>query len=277
VHGYVAFFGARYFSAEASNSILAFVRKLNKEAIEKTKEAGYNVIYADTDSVAFSLENKTQKQALEFLKKLNLELPGIMELELEGFFEKGLWVTTRAGTTGAKKKYALINKQGKIKIRGFETVRRDWCKIAREVQNKVIRQILKEGNEKKSLEYVKEIIKKIKQRKINREDLIIRTQLKKPISEYRAITPHVVAAKKMQEQEIPISQGELIEYYIAETVKKSKLVRDKVKLPNEKGEYNIQYYLENQVLPAVENIFQVFDINIREVIEGKKQTTLGDF
>ena len=101
--------------------------------------------------------------------------------------------------------------------------------------------------------------------------------MKKPISEYRAITPHVVAAKKMQEQEIPISQGELIEYYIAETVKKSKLVRDKVKLPNEKGEYNIQYYLENQVLPAVENIFQVFDINIREVIEGKKQTTLGDF
>ena len=101
--------------------------------------------------------------------------------------------------------------------------------------------------------------------------------MKKPISEYRAITPHVVAAKKMQEQEIPISQGELIEYYIAETVKKSKLVRDKVKLPNEKGEYNIQYYLENQVLPAVENIFQVFDINIREVIGGKKQTTLGDF
>jgi len=38
VHGYVAFFGARYFSAEASNSILAFVRKLNKEAIEKTKK-----------------------------------------------------------------------------------------------------------------------------------------------------------------------------------------------------------------------------------------------
>ena len=274
VHGYVAFFGARYFSAETSNSILAFVRKLNKKIIEKTKKASYNVIYADTDSVAFSLENKTQKQALEFLKKLNSELPGIMELELEGFFERGLWVTTRAGTTGAKKKYALIDKQGKIKIRGFETVRRDWCKIAREVQNKVIRQILKEGNEKKSLEYVKKIIKKIKQRKIDREDLIIRTQLKKPISEYRAITPHVVAAKKMQEQEIPISQGNLIEYFIAETPGKKKLVRDRVKLPNEKGDYDIKYYLENQVLPAVENIFQVFGLNIKEIIDGKKQDKL---
>ena len=277
VHGYIAFFGARYFSAEASNSILAFVRKLNKDAIEKTQKAGYQVIYADTDSVAFSLGDKTQKQALEFLKKLNAKLPGIMELESDGFFERGLWVTTRAGITGAKKKYALIDKQGKIKIRGFETVRRDWCKLAREVQNKVIRQILKEGNEKKSLEYVKEIIKKIKQRQIDKEDLIIRTQLKKPISEYLAITPHVVAAKKMQEQEIPISQGNLIEYFIAEVPGKKKLVRDRVKLPDEKGEYDIKYYLENQVLPAVENIFQVFDINIREVIEGKKQMKLGDF
>ena len=274
VHGYVAFFGARYFSAEASNSILAFVRKLNKEAIKKTKEAGYKVIYADTDSVAFSLEDKTQKQALELLKKLNSELPGIMELELEGFFERGLWVTTRAGTTGAKKKYALIDKQGKIKIRGFETVRRDWCKLAREVQNKIIRQILKEGNEKKSLEYVKKVITKIKQRKIDKEDLIIRTQLKKPISEYRAISPHVVAAKKMKEQNIPISQGNLISYYIAETHGKSKLVRDKVKLPHEKEDYNIEYYLEHQILPAVENIFHVFGVEIKEVIDGKRQDKL---
>ena len=147
---------------------------------------------------------KTQKQSLEFLKKLNSELPGIMELELDGFFERGLWVTTRAGTTGAKKKYALVDKQGKLKIRGFETVRRDWCPLAREVQNKIIRQILKQGNEKKSLEYVKKIITKIKQREIDKDDLIIRTQLKKPISEYLSISPHVIAAKKMQEQEIPI-------------------------------------------------------------------------
>ena len=81
----------------------------------------------------------------------------------------------------------------------------------------------------------------------------------------------------MQQQEIPVSQGNLIEYYIAETKDKKKLVRDKVKLPDEKGEYNIEYYLERQILPAVENIFQVFNLNIKEIIEGKKQMTLGDF
>jgi len=187
----------------------------------KYKELRNAVLVIHTKNNGEITENSKNRDK-EDLKKLNSELPGIMELELDGFFERGLWVTTRAGTTGAKKKYALIDKQGKIKIRGFETVRRDWCKIAREVQNKIIRQILKEGNEKKSLEYVKEIIKKIKQRKIDREDLIIRTQLKKPISEYLAITPHVIAAKKMQEQEIPISQGNLIEYFYRGNSRKEK-------------------------------------------------------
>ena len=277
IHGYMAFFGARYFSVESSHSILAFVRKLNKEIIEKTKLAGYNVIYADTDSIAFTLGNKTKTQTKEFLKKLNLELPGIMELELEDFYKRGLWVTKRTGTIGAKKKYALISEKGKLKIRGFETVRRDWCHLAREVQNKIINLVLREGNEKKALEYTKSIIKKIKERNISKEELIIRTMLQKPLSEYKAISPHVVAARKMLEKNIPISGGNLIEYYIAETREKKKLVREKVKLPEEKGEYNIKYYLERQILPAVEAIFNIFDINIKEIIDGKRQMKLGDF
>ncbi|MBU2562409.1 MAG: DNA-directed DNA polymerase [Nanoarchaeota archaeon] len=277
IHGYIGFFGARYYSRESSASILAFVRKFNKQTIEKIQNSGYEVIFGDTDSVGFIIGSKTESDVKKLLKKLNSELPGIMELELEGFFKRGLWVTTRGGTFGAKKKYALIKKDGKIKIRGFETVRRDWCRLSRDTQNKIIKSILSEGNEKKALKYLKEVIEKIKERKIDKKDLIIKTQLKKPLSEYKAISPHVIAAKKMQEQEIPVSQGNLIEYYLAEIDTKKSLVRDKVKLPSEKGDYNIKYYLEHQIIPAVENIFQVFGINIKEVIEGKKQMTLRDF
>ena len=197
-----------------------------------------------------------------------------MELELEWFFKRGIWVTTRAGTTGAKKKYALISDDNKLKIRWFETVRRDWCQLARKTQNKIIEFILNDGNEKRALEYLEEIILKLKQRKISKEELIIKTQLKKEISDYKEISPHVIAAKKMKEQKIPISQGALVEYYIAETKEKSKLVRDKVKLPEEKGEYDIEYYLERQILQAVENIFQVFKISVKEIIDGKKQENL---
>ncbi|MBT3405358.1 hypothetical protein HN832_00275 [archaeon] len=277
-YGYMGFFGARYYCPEASGAATAISRDFIKNTIKGIDKEGYKTIYSDTDSIAFLINEKTKKEVKETLKQINSKLPGIMELELEGFFEKGLWVTTRAGTTGAKKKYALIDKEDKIKIRGFETVRRDWCKLARKTQNKIIQLVLKDGNEKKALIYIKEIVKKIKNREIKLKELMIKTQLKKPLSEYKAQGPHVIAAKKMKEQEIPVSQGNLIEYYIAETGgKKVKLVRDKVKLPTEKGEYEIEYYLNKQILPAVENIFQVLDVNIKEILEGKKQMTLGDF
>jgi DNA polymerase, archaea type len=275
VHGYIGFFGARYYSIESSASTLAFVRKFNKETIEKIKTKGYKVIYGDTDSIAFLKDKKSEKEIKELLKELNSELPGIMHLELEGFFKRGIWVTTRAGITGAKKKYALLDKKGNFKIRGFETVRRDWCGLSRDLQNKIIKQILKDGNEKKALEILKEIIKKLKERKVRKTDIIIRTQLKKVLSEYITKGPHVIAAEKMKQQEIPVSQGGLIEYYIAKTEKKKRLIREKVKLPHEEGLYDIEYYLQKQILPAIENIFQVFGINIKEIIDGNKQDNLS--
>lgn len=278
-HGYIGFFGSRYYSLESSSAILAFVRKFNKETIEKVSKEGFKVIYGDTDSVAFTREGKSKKEIKEFLEKLNSELPGIMELELDGFFKRGIWVTTRSGTFGAKKKYALISEEDEIKIRGFETVRRDWCNLARSLQNEIINLILKDGDCKRALEYLKKIIEKLKNREVTQEDIIIRTQLKKPISEYKSISPHVVAAKRMQELDIPVSEGNLIEYYLSEDDpnKKTKLVREKVKLPEEPGEYNKEYYLEKQILPAVENIFQVFKVDVKKLVENRKQMSLSDF
>ena len=211
VHGYIGFFGARYYSIESSASILAFVRKFNQDAIKEIENQGFQVLYGDTDSIAFSRNKKTKKEIKDLLEDLNSKLPGNMELELEGFFKRGLWVTTRDGKIGAKKKYALLGEDGKIKIRGFETVRRDWCTLAREVQNKIILHVLKDGNSEKALEYLKKIIKKLKNREIPFEKIIIKTQLKKPISEYKSISPHVVAAKRMKELEIPVSTGNVIE------------------------------------------------------------------
>lgn len=278
-YGYQGFFGARYYCREAAAATAAFAKKLIKEIIEKIDSAGFKVIYSDTDSIAFLMKDKKEKQTLNFLETLNKQLPGIMELELEGFFKRGIWVTKRSGVIGAKKKYALIGKDNRLKIRGFETVRRDWCALARETQNKVIRFVLSEGNEKKALAYLKEVIKKVKQGKAKKDEIIIKTMLKKPLSEYKAITPHVIAARRMQQLEMPVSGGNLIEYYIAQPKpgEGKKLVRERVKLPEEKGEYDINYYLEHQILPAVENIFQVFNINVNEIIEGKKQMRLGDF
>jgi DNA polymerase Pol2 len=273
-YGYQGFFGARYYCREAAAATAALARKSILDTIEKIKKKDYEIIYSDTDSIAFLLKDKTKKETLEFLEKLNKEMPGIMELELEDFYKRGLFVSKRTTKEGAKKKYALITEEDKIKIRGFETVRRDWCILARELQNKVLFSVLSKGNEKEALELTKELIKKLKGRKIDKKDIMIRTQLKKPINEYLSISPHVVAAQKMVEKGMPVNIGMLMEFFIAETREKKALVREKVKLPDEKGEYNIEYYLNNQIVPAVENILEVFNINLQEIIDGNRQKKL---
>ncbi|MCX6741996.1 MAG: ribonuclease H-like domain-containing protein [Candidatus Pacearchaeota archaeon] len=236
-----------------------------------------NVLVHNTDSVGFALNNKSKKQVLDFLKNLNDELPGIMELELEDFYKRGIWVTKRTGEFGAKKKYALLSYNGKMKIRGFETVRRDWCKLARELQDNILDMILKDGNADHSLALVQKTIDEIKKRKIDKEKLMIKTQLKKPIEEYLTISPHVTIAKKMVDRGSPVDVGMLIKFYISEPSSNKKgPIRDRAKLPDEEGEYDIAYYLDHQIIPAVENIFQVFSIS-KEDILGKKQMKLGEF
>jgi DNA polymerase, archaea type len=276
-YGYQGFFGARYYCLEAAASTAALARKHIKQAISDIEKKGYEVVYSDTDSISLLQGKSTKSEIKALLKEINEKLPGIMELDLEGFFKRGIWVTKRTGEFGAKKKYALLDENNNLKIRGFETVRRDWCNLARTTQNRILQLILEDGNEKRALESLKKIIKQIKERQIQLNQLIIRTQLKKPIEEYKSISPHVTAAKKMREKNLPVNIGKLIEYYIAESKDKKALVRERTKLPDEPGNYDIEYYLNNQILPAVENIFEVFKIDLKQVLDGKKQTCLGDF
>ncbi|MEM4625568.1 MAG: DNA-directed DNA polymerase [Candidatus Pacearchaeota archaeon] len=276
-YGYQGFFGARYYCPEASAATTALSRKFIKEVIEAAKNEGFNPIYGDTDSICLEIKNKTKKQTLEFLDKINKQLPGIMELELEDFYLRGIWVTTRKGDFGAKKKYALINEEKKMKIRGFETVRRDWCNLARDLQNKVLERILIEGNEKSALEYTKEIIRRVLERRVNKKDILIKTQLKKSISDYKAETPHVTIAKKMIERGMPVDSGMIIEYYVAESVNKKALKRDRAVFPDEDKPYDIDYYIQKQIIPAVENIFMVFGIDIKSIIVKNSQRSLNDF
>lgn len=273
-YGYLGFFGARYYCRECAASTLALVRKFTTDSMDKIKEKGHEIIFSDTDSIGFEMNKKSKKEVLSELKDINDSLPGIMELELEDFYKRGLFVSKRGDKLGAKKKYALLDYDNKLKVRGFETVRRDWCKLARDLQKEILESILKNGNEKESLEILKKTIERVKKRDVDMKELIMRNQLKKAISSYVSKGPHVIAAEKMEEQGLSVGQGDLIQYYISETKGNKKLVREKVKLPNEKGDYEIEYYLEKQILPVVENILEVFGVDVKEVIDGESQKTL---
>ena len=271
-YGYQGFFGARYYCREAAAATARLAKENILSAIDKIEKAGYKIIYSDTDSIAFLRGDKNKTDILKFLKEINEELPGIMELDLEDFYSRGLFVAKRGIKTGAKKKYALVDEKGKVKIRGFETVRRDWCQLTRNLQSEMLAKILEDGDEKKALNILKDVVKRLKERKVELVDLMIRTQLRRPLNKYLSEGPHVIAAKKMKARGIQVSTGMLIEYFVGEG--SGKRIGDRVYLADEKAKYDIDYYLGNQILPAVENIFDVFGIDIRAVIDGERQKKL---
>ncbi len=278
MYGYMGFFGARWYSIECARSITAYGRYYIQKVIEDAKNAGFKVLYSDTDSVFLILDKKTMDETKKFVESINANLPGLMEIEYEGFYPRGIFVSAKEGAYGAKKKYALLSEDGHIIIKGFETIRRNWSFIAKETQREILNIILKEDNPKKAFNYVKNIITDLRDKKIPIEKVVIHTQLQKQIGEYDSIGPHVAAAQRMIDKGIPVGPGSLIKYVITKGKGKEK-IRDRARLPEEisQDDYDSDYYINNQIIPSVEKIFEVLGFEKGELIDSLDQSRLDTY
>lgn len=272
-YGYMGFAPARWYCIECAESTTAWARHYIHQAIDTAKEAGFTVLYSDTDSVFLLLEKKTKEDALGLMEQINKKLPGLMELDFEGFYPAGIFVSLKAGEGGAKKKYALLSEKGELKIKGFETVRRNWSYIAKEVQQNVLSILLKENDPKKAKNYVREVIDSLRKNKLEVSKVIIKTQLTKGTGSYSSVGPHVAAAQRMEAKGITVASGTIIKYVV---IKGKGKIRDKVKLPEEtaQDEYDGEYYVQNQIIPGIERIFAVLNINVDDLTSETKQSSL---
>ncbi len=213
------------------------------------------------------LNEEILEKVTEFLGDVNKNLPDGMELEYEGFYERGFFVT--------KKRYALIENNN-IVVKGLELVRRDWAPVAKKTQEKVLRAILEEASPQKATKIIKEVVVKIKEGKIPLEDLVIHTQLTKNPEEYVQMAPHVLAAKKAIERGRNVSRGAIIRYVII----RGKQPISKRAIPLEDVnvlDYDPTYYIENQVLPAVSRIIEAIGYSKEDILHNEKQSNLDAF
>ncbi len=275
-YGYLGFYAARWYSIECAKSVTAYGRSYITKTIDEAKNSNFRVVYSDTDSIFLTLDGRTENDAREFGRKINAELPGMMELEYEGFYPAGLFVSAKLSAYGAKKKYALLCSDGKIKIKGFETIRRNWSFIAKEVQEKVINMVLKERDGANALNFVRETIKELRENKIALEKVTIHTQLQKDMESYDNVGPHVAAARRMKALGQVVGAGTIIKFVV---VKGTEIIRERARLPEEvsQDDYDADYYINNQVVPSVERIFNVLGYKKEDLLEDKKQSRLNSF
>ncbi|MDO5825625.1 MAG: DNA polymerase domain-containing protein [Methanosphaera sp.] len=214
-----------------------------------------------------SIPKKIEEQVTELLSSINQNLPEDMELELEGYYDRGFFVT--------KKRYALIE-DGTIVVKGLELVRRDWAPVAKNTQHDVLEAILKDASPQKAKKIVKDVINRLNSGKVDVSDLIIHTKLTKKPENYKQIAPHVIAAEKLRMNGIKVTSGSIIQYVITKGNEPISKRAHPIELMNNQ-EYDPEYYIEHQVLPATLRILEAIGYSEEQIMNNEKQTSLDSF
>ncbi|RLG10354.1 hypothetical protein DRN73_07970 [Candidatus Pacearchaeota archaeon] len=268
-YGYLRYGQSRWYSFESAEKITSKGRSYIKKVISEAKQEGFNIIYGDTDSVF--LNGKPTNQVKKFVKKINESLPKEIELEYENHYKVGLFLSRKNESGGAKKRYALLDDENKVEIKGLEAIRGDWSELAKKVQTRVIEKILTEKKPDSALEYVRKIIKDIEKRNVKIEELVIRTRLLKALNQYKSRGPHISAAQKYVKLGYKINRGSMVDYIVC---KGSGNISNRIKLGFEASleDYDPEYYINQQVIRVVFKIFELFNIPLKEIT--KSQTSL---
>jgi len=280
-YGHLGYIRAKLYVLDIANAITS----TGREMIKRTKRivesrTPYKVIYADTDSVMVKLKTDDIKEAFKMGKEIsdliNEEIHHILELKIESVFKTLLIL--------AKKRYAGWNFESvngdleeSIITKGIETVRRDWCDLVSETLDEVLNTILKEQDVKKSVKIVKDRINDIKTGKMDIDKLVITKGMSKSLKSYKGIQPHVELVKKMRKRD-PASApgvGDRVGFVI---VKGLQMISKRAEDPNYVKKHKLmpdsKYYIESQLLPPLERVFEALNVNKSDLMGIGKQLGL---
>ncbi|MBN2101675.1 MAG: hypothetical protein JW716_02270 [Candidatus Aenigmarchaeota archaeon] len=275
VYGYFAYPGSRWYSRICAYSVASWGRQYMKNALDiTTKEEGYEIIFAD--SYSFFIPETSEKRMKELIDKIKEKAPKNSELILKDVYKSG--ILTPGSTKTTQRRYALLDSGDHLTIKGFEAVRRDWSRIAKETQEMVLMSILRDRSPKKAEEIVKSAIERIKSGDVDMEDLVIRNQMTKPIEKYDQNWPHVSAAKKLSVRGGIVAVGSIISYIVASG---PGTVSERAEPYGYTENYDAEYYINKQILGAVSKIMETADFSMTGIEEAaeenKDQESLNKF
>lgn len=252
VYGYLGWAGARWYNRDVAQAITAWGRESISKTIEKAKDIGLKVLYADTDSLFVNYDGEKVNRLLTWVKE---------ELELECRLEK---VYLRIIFTESKKKYAGITEEGDVDLIGLEAVRGDWSEVAKEAQAAVVSEVLRTNDPKAGAEKAREYVNLVASKGIPIKKLTIWKQITRSIDKYEAIQPHVVVAKQLMHEGWDIHPGDKVGYVI--TKGKGKLgERAKPFFKADREEVDWDYYIDKQVIPACMRVLAPLGVSEKEV------------
>lgn len=236
----------RLYDSRVASMITAVVRDLLHYVLNELKEAGYKVIYIDTDSAFI---NDGGENISDFLNKLveqwAVEKFGkkvTIEFDYEGHFQK-LLILAKCRYIG----YLKGSKGIKKEIKGVEAKRKDSTKFMKKFQEELIDKILNKESKEGIMTWISERVEGLRNESL--ENIAFPCSLSKKPGEYASYTKPLQALDNSPgfkkdigdrfyyiyvEPEYYTEEREIIEYYVevpgkrAGTVKKEKLTKKKL-------------------------------------------------
>lgn len=325
-YGYSGYARARLYSLALANAVTSFGREnilrtkkviddigsvyvvdgevIFKDALPFGKAAErcfeLSVVYGDTDSVfvrmqpagpgagAVSLPD-AELIGRKIAETVTSSLPEPMELVFEAFARRGIFL--------AKKRYALWvfepvgeGWKDKIKVRGMETVRRDWCDLTSKTLKTCLELMLKEGKVDEAVEHVRSVVMQLQNLDLSKdpkilEDLTLTRRYTKSKGSYKNKQPHVQLVEKIKNRGgQPPGVGDRVPFVIVQGMrsKKSKELfvnraEDPAYVLEKNMPLDIEYYVEKQILPPVLRIFESFGVGKERLCSGRGQSSLSSF
>ncbi len=265
----------RFYNPALANSITGIGREMLLWSKRWFEEAGFRVLYGDTDSLfvhsGANDPDRAREQGRRLATALNTDIARYinerwrvqnrLELEFEKLYLKLFLPRARHSTRGASKRYAglLHDKNAdSIEFVGMEVVRRDWTALAKEVQRELYQRLFADQAVD---QYLAEIVQRVRNGELD-DALVYRKNLRKDTEDYTATTPpHVAAARKSTQ-----TAGRLISYVMT-TAGPEPI--DNVQHPLDR-----EHYVLKQVKPVAEPVLATLGLDFERVIGDDRQIDL---
>jgi DNA polymerase elongation subunit (family B) len=277
-YGYMQFHLNNVRTVDGNRSVPAFGRWYLLRARDLAEDAGFRVIYADTDSLFLQRPGATEADYKKFGEAMTKEM-GI-ELKLEHVCRWVLFLPeNRGGLKGLKKKY-FASMDGEVLVRGLEVRRQDRSRITKRVQEEVLEMLAsaRDAEEFRAMiprvvAYVRGQVARVMSGKMSGDELVIVKKLSHRPEEYKALTHHCVAARALADSGHSVRVGGKVEYIVTGSKKAVPIELVEEGLP---CEYDIDSYVDNLVRPLY-MLLREFGVEYGDFLPGPRQSKLSLF
>jgi DNA polymerase elongation subunit (family B) len=258
-------------------NVLCFeeINQHSRKILVKTKnfvqQKGFEVIYADADSL-FVMKKGATKEEYEELGRAISQHAGI-PIVLDHHYKHLLLLPLESDPSEsmkAQKRYFGMLTSGELLTRGIECRRHDSPPFVKNFQENLIQilfdvqatdEVRKQGY-RNALTYIFEVIDELMKKDIPVAELVVSQILRKPLSEYACMFPHVSAAVNLAQQGKITRTGEMINYVYVNASHPNPFRRV---APDEL--YEVKYYDKAKyaelVLDAAETVLSPFGFSKR--------------